>query len=157
MPGRHFPAQMRCHFQANHCLFRWHLRHIRFPATTKAQEISDRLKAFYQELGLGIEVLRFDDALPKDPHAPLIGKLTEIINEFMGTKLVPYTMSGGTYARKLPNAYGFGLDSDTPRPDFFPPGHGNVHQPNEAIKLEEYFQGLKILIKAILWLDANED
>ena len=130
---------------------------IRFPATTKAQEISDQLKAFYQERGLRIEVLRFDDALPKDPNAPLIRKLTEIVNEVKGTNLVPYTMGGGTYARKLPNAYGFGLDSDSPRPDFFPPGQGNVHQPNEAIHLEEYFQGLKILIKAVLWLDANED
>jgi len=130
---------------------------IRFPATTKAQEISDQLKAFYQERGLGIEVLRFDDALPKDPHAPLISKLTEIVNEVKGTNLVPYTMGGGTYARKLPNAYGFGLDIDSPRPDFFPPGHGNVHQPNEAIHLDEYFQGLKILIKAMLWLDANEE
>jgi succinyl-diaminopimelate desuccinylase len=130
---------------------------IRFPATTKAQEISDQLNAFYHERGLGIEVLRFDDALPKDPHAPLISKLTEIVNEVKGTKLEPYTMGGGTYARKLPNAYGFGLDSDSPRPDFFPPGHGNVHQPNEAIHLPEYFQSLKILIKAILWLDANED
>jgi succinyl-diaminopimelate desuccinylase len=130
---------------------------IRFPATTKAQEISDQLNAFYHERGLGIEVLRFDDALPKDPHAPLISKLTEIVNEVKGTKLEPYTMGGGTYARKLPNAYGFGLDSDSPRPDFFPPGHGSVHQPNEAIHLPEYFQSLKILIKAILWLDANED
>jgi succinyl-diaminopimelate desuccinylase len=130
---------------------------IRFPATTKAQEISDQLNAFYHERGLGIEVLRFDDALPKDPHAPLISKLTEIVNEVKGTKLEPYTMGGGTYARKLPNAYGFGLDSDSPRPDFFPPGHGNVHQPNESIHLPEYFQSLKILIKAILWLDANED
>ena len=130
---------------------------IRFPATTKAQEISDQLKAFYQERGLGIEVLRFDDALPKDPHAPLIAKLTEIVNEVKGSKLVPYTMGGGTYARRLPNAYGFGLDGDMPRPDFFPPGQGSVHQPNEAIHLEEYFESLKILIKAILWLDENVD
>ncbi len=130
---------------------------IRFPASTKAQEISDRLKAFYQEHGLEIKVLRFDDALPKDPHAPLISKLTEIVNEVKGTKLEPYTMGGGTYARRLPNAYGFGLDGDMPRPDFFPPGHGGVHQPNEAINLDEYFQSLKILIKAILWLDANVD
>jgi succinyl-diaminopimelate desuccinylase len=130
---------------------------IRFPATTKAQEIADRLHTFYKERGLSIEVLRFDDALPKDPHAPLISKLTEIVNEIKGTDLKPYTMGGGTYARKLPNAYGFGLDSDSPRPDFFPPGHGNVHQPNEAINLEEYLQGMKILIEAVLWLDANED
>jgi succinyl-diaminopimelate desuccinylase len=130
---------------------------IRFPATTKAQEISDLLKVFYQEKGLGIEVLRFDDALPKDPHAPLISKLTEIANEVKGTKLEPYTMGGGTYARKLPNAYGFGLESFLPRPDFFPPGHGGVHQPNEAILVTDYFESLKILIKAMLWLDANED
>ena len=130
---------------------------IRFPATTKAQEISERLQAFYLERNLEIEVLRFDDALPKDPHAPLIAKLTEIVNEVKGTNLEPYTMGGGTYARKLPNAYGFGLDSGPARPDFFPPGHGNVHQPNEAIQLDEFFQSIKILIKAMLWLDANED
>ncbi len=128
---------------------------IRFPATTKAQEISDRLQAFYKERGLGIEILRFDDALPKDPHNPLIGKLTEIVNEVKGTNLEPYTMGGGTYARKLPNAYGFGLDCGTERPEYFPPGQGNVHQPNEAINIDEFFQSMKILIKAMLWLDEN--
>ena len=128
---------------------------IRFPATTKAQEISDRLHAFYKERGLGIEVLRFDDALPKDPHAPLIGKLTEIYNEEKGSNLEPYTMGGGTYARKLPNAYGFGLESNLARPDFFPAGHGGVHQPNEAIFVQDYLESMKILIKAMLWLDEN--
>ncbi|MEA4812303.1 MAG: Sapep family Mn(2+)-dependent dipeptidase [Anaerolineaceae bacterium] len=130
---------------------------IRFPATTKAAEIHAQLKSFYEAKGIALEVLRMDDAIPKDPHARLIDKLTEIVNEEKGTELQPYTMGGGTYARKLPNAYGFGLDSDAARPEFFPQGHGNVHQPNEAIHIDEYCQGIKILIKAILWLDAHED
>lgn len=130
---------------------------IRFPATTKAREISDQLQSFFDDRGIRVEILRFDEALPKDPHAPLISKLTEIVNEVKGSNMEPYTMGGGTYARKLPNAYGFGLDGDAPKPDFFPAGHGDVHQPNEAIYLDEYFQSLKILIKAILWLDQNLD
>lgn len=34
--------------------------------------------------------------------------LTDIYNELTGENKEPYTMGGGTYARKLPNAISFG-------------------------------------------------
>lgn len=130
----------------------------RFPAIAKADEIAEDLQRFYDPQGISFEVLRKDDAIPQDPKAPLIGALTRIVNEELGTDLKPYTMGGGTYARKLPNAYAFGLEQDGQQPpSFLPDGQGGVHQPNEALNIAGYMQGIAILIKAMLWLDENID
>ena len=120
----------------------------RFPAIAKADEIAEDLQRFYDPQGISFEVLRKDDAIPQDPKAPLIGALTRIVNEELGTDLKPYTMGGGTYARKLPNAYAFGLEQDGQQPpSFLPDGQGGVHQPNEALNIAGYMQGIAILIK----------
>lgn len=130
----------------------------RFPAIATADEIIADLQRFYGARNIRFEVLRKDDAIPKDPNAPLIDALTKIVNDELGTDLKPYTMGGGTYARKLPNAYAFGLSLDEEDvPDFLPQGQGGVHQPNEALHIGSYLQGIKILILAILWLDENID
>ena len=64
-------------------------------------------------------------------------------------------MSGGTYARKLPNALAFGTGMPLPnRPEsLFRPGHGDYHQPDESISLERISRALEIYIKGILRID----
>ena len=40
-----------------------------------------------------------------------VGLLTDLFNEITGCTVEPYVMGGGTYARKLPNAFGYGIGS----------------------------------------------
>ena len=61
-------------------------------------------------------------------------------------------MGGGTYARHLPCAVGFGPgvpDADNP----FEEGHGQGHQPDECIAVDVLLKGIKTYIIAILELD----
>ncbi|MEA4812304.1 MAG: Sapep family Mn(2+)-dependent dipeptidase [Anaerolineaceae bacterium] len=126
---------------------------IRFPCLVAGDDIIKSLKKTYADLGLPLRVIEVDEALPKNSKHPLIKELTRIANEEMGAQLEPYTMGGLTYARKLPNAYGFGLERVGSLPDFLDDGHGGVHQPDECIHIDEYLHGIKILIRALQWID----
>jgi len=61
-------------------------------------------------------------------------------------------MSGGTYARKLPNAFAFGTGMPLPKaPDgLFLPGHGDYHQPDEGISILRMQKALTIYILSLL-------
>ena len=67
----------------------------------------------------------------------------------------PFVMSGGTYARKLPNAFAFGTGMKLPSPPagLFRPGHGDYHQPDESISLLRIRRALEIYICGILRID----
>ena len=63
-------------------------------------------------------------------------------------------MSGGTYARKLPNSFAFGTGMPLPPAPagLFLPGHGDYHQPDEAISTERMRKALIIYILGMLKL-----
>lgn len=46
-----------------------------------------------------------------------VALLTSLFNELTGSDSKPYVMGGGTYARKLPNAFGYGIGSMPERED----------------------------------------
>ena len=72
-------------------------------------------------------------------------------------------MGGGTYARKLPNAFAYGIggmpltkkEQETKK-RLFAPGHGGAHEPDEALYLRTYFDAIKIFAKAMVRLDDCE-
>lgn len=67
----------------------------------------------------------------------------------------PIRMSGGTYARKLKNAYSVDNAPDTRAGVFLPAGHGGVHQSDEAISLDSLLKGIESLALMIARLDAH--
>lgn len=92
-----------------------------------------------------------------DKNRPAVGILTGVFNEFTGLEKEPYVMGGGTYARKLPNAFAYGpggIPTDPVPEDFFLPGHGGAHAPDEALNLESLFGALKVYARAVLALDG---
>ena len=91
-----------------------------------------------------------------DPSHPAIGALTETYNELTDRSLKPYTMGGGTYARKLPRAFGFGIgnmpDVKKEESSCLRPGHGNAHGADEVLDCERLSKALEIYVMGLLAL-----
>ncbi len=108
-----------------------------------------------EEKGFTLKTTRFSKANYFNPNRPEVQILTQVSNEVLEREDAPFVMSGGTYARKLPNAFAFGTGMPLPpRPaEIFRPGHGDYHQPDESISLERMSKGLEIYIKGLLQID----
>ena len=66
-----------------------------------------------------------------------------------------YTLGGGTYAHKLPNALAFGMDGNK-KPEDFPQGHGGAHGVDECVSLERLQRAMRIYARALLALNDME-
>ena len=85
---------------------------------------------------------------------PAVKALTDLFNEMTGLNKTAFVMGGGTYARKLPNAFAFGLGG-LPKEDtkLFKPGHGGAHQPDEGLHLANLKKALNIFAMGLLEAD----
>ena len=82
---------------------------------------------------------------------PAIQACIESYNLVTGEDARPFTIGGGTYARHFPNAAAFGPEHpERPAPDFAGPIHGI----DEAARLSDLMEALKIYIVALLRLEA---
>ena len=105
----------------------------------------------------GFELADFSDSAPNffPKDHPIVTALTGVYNRMTGDDAQPYVMSGGTYARKLPNAVGFGIGGQPlPHCDQIPEGHGGAHLPDEALCLDSYFRALEILTMGVIEADG---
>lgn len=105
----------------------------------------------------GFVLAQFSDSAPNHfpKNHPVVGALTSVYNQIMGEDKQPYTMSGGTYARKLPNALGFGIGSmQHERCPLIPQGHGGAHLPDETLHVDSYLRALVILTMGIIAADC---
>ncbi len=85
---------------------------------------------------------------------PVVDAMTAVFNEITNGDAKPYVMGGGTYARGLVNALGFGLGGLPKEPtDLFAPGHGGAHQPDEGLHLGNLKKALLIFGMGILEAD----
>ena len=78
--------------------------------------------------------------------------LAEIANEITGADAPPYTMSGGTYGHRLPNAYAYGMSGNCPPADF-PKGRGGAHGVDECVSLDRLKIAMRIYARALLRLN----
>lgn len=81
----------------------------------------------------------------------------DIYGEIIGEKIPSIRMSGGTYARRIKNAFSIGTyaykkDRITPVLQM-PEGHGGAHQCDEMIDIEGFFTAFRILVHYILACD----
>jgi succinyl-diaminopimelate desuccinylase len=94
-------------------------------------------------------------SIDKSSKIPL--KLEEIYAECTGKRLSSVLMSGGTYARRLKNAFSVGTfiikeDRETPVLKM-PDGHGGAHQCDEMIDIEGFFEAVRVILYYILACD----
>lgn len=133
------------------------LYNIRYSITADVQHIQKGLAAASQRNGCEFELV--SDSAPGyfSRERKVVDLLTDVYNEITGLETKPYVMSGGTYARKLPNAIAYGLGG-VPRREGAPVptienGHGGAHQPDEMLDLQNYIDAAKIFTMAVLALN----
>ena len=90
-----------------------------------------------------------------DKNAPMVQLLAEIAKDITGNPKEPYTLGGGTYAHRLPNAYVYGMDGNG-RPADFPAGHGSAHGKDEMVSLDRLQIAMRIYARAMLALNETQ-
>ncbi|MBE6114134.1 MAG: M20 family metallopeptidase [Erysipelotrichaceae bacterium] len=92
-----------------------------------------------------------------DKNSEVIQAITKICQEhFQNDEMEMAIMKGGTYAGCIPNAVATGsfVKNYAEAPAYIQPGHGNAHQPDEYIPIDGYLEGIKLLAKILLSVDA---
>lgn len=128
---------------------------IRYPVTVKTEDFMRILRDSAGKYGFA--VLDLQDSAPTytDPDSPLVKKLMEAYREVKKDGKEPYVMGGGTYARKIPNAVGFGPGQDMEQSALgLPPGHGNCHGADEAQSISALKEAVRIYVRALIRLNA---
>lgn len=114
---------------------------IRHPQSNDGKKMHDAIAA-----ALNMEQLRFSNSsgyyIPEDSE--LVSNLLAIYAERTGTRLPPLAIGGGTYARHLSNAVGFGCE--------MPDCEMLAHMPNERISVDELLFHAKLIADAIIAL-----
>ena len=85
--------------------------------------------------------------------------LENIYEEVTSERLGRVLMSGGTYARRLKNAFSVGAfivrkDRTTPVLSM-PEGHGGPHQCDERIDIDAFFEAVRVLVHYVIGIDKE--
>ncbi len=130
---------------------------IRYAVDADGRALTEALARACAENGCRLEA-KVNEPNRFPPDRPVVRILTENYNRRTGSDSVPFAMAGGTYARKLPEAfaYGFGMPH-TRDPILFPNGRGACHQPDEALYLPNLYRAMPIFAEGLLLADAIPD
>jgi len=130
-------------------------------AMQDAEKLARSYKEFFGSRGFGLDAT---DTYPGysispgfyiPPTDPVISAAVELYRSITGDKEAEaYTMGGGTYARLLKNAFAFGPTFPGRNPVTIP-GHGGIHQPDEALVIDDYMQAMKIYILSTIAFDKT--
>jgi len=90
-----------------------------------------------------------------DSNDPVLQMLCQVANSVTDRDEGPYTLGGGTYAHRLPNAYAFGMSGNRVPADF-PKGHGSAHGKDESVGVENLQRAMKIYARALLALNEMQ-
>lgn len=125
---------------------------IRYPVTADRDAMKAAIRSTLT--GAGFTDIRFRDSAPSyvDKDSPAVRRLAEIANRVLGTDLPPFTMGGGTYARHLRNAVGYGPGLRNSVSEFGP-SRGKGHQPDEYVTYKKLKDGFAVYAQAIPALD----
>ncbi len=134
---------------------------IRYSITETQEHILEGLQAFCETHQCAFQLLRGSGPSYFNRSHPAVDLLTSLYNAVMGTEAEPFVMGGGTYARKLPNAFAYGIGG-MPKTEeqkectLFAPQHGDAHQPDEGLYLPSFMKALKIYALAVTELNQLE-
>lgn len=126
---------------------------MRYPINADFEKILEKMTSYCTSDGMELIQIKHSHASHyRDKR--IVNMLTEVYNTETGDNLLPYTMGGGTYAKKIPNALGFGIGMQTDiRKLNLPAGHGNCHSPDEVQSISNLKTAIKIYVKALIELD----
>lgn len=133
---------------------------VRYAITDDSSKIMREMERVAGEYGGSWEPER--DSAPNyfPKEHPAVSILTDIYNEITGERRESFVMGGGTYARKLPNAFAYGIGGMCESEEdkaiagrLFAPGHGGAHEPDEALNVRLLLEAMKIYTMAVIALN----
>lgn len=125
---------------------------IRYPAGMQAEKIKERLNEKAHSYGWKTSFINDDPPMYMSPECPVIKVLNDICIRRLGKNFTPYSMGGGTYARRLPNAVAFGPGIQGQKKPGLK-GHGEGHQPDECVQLKTLEDAFYIYVQALQEID----
>lgn len=127
---------------------------IRYPVSASGEKILKKLIERAAIYGFSYTLEEDNKGYYLEEDDPIVRKLTKICEEVYHRDLKPYCMGGGTYARKLTNAVGYGPGLSFQKKPC-KEGHGKGHQPDECICIDNLINAIEIYIRAIEYLDEH--
>lgn len=126
---------------------------VRYPVTDYRERIEAALIKVISKKGFAIQNMTNNEPMYIAKDDPYVQTLMKIYHEMTGNvEKQPYVIDGGTYARKLKHAVGYGGGNGT-HASFLPQGHGRVHQPDEARNIDGILEAIKIYVMSVLEID----
>lgn len=129
----------------------------RYGDTYSSSDIENNSENTLKNFGFDVTYKDNREGFSIDKNSIIPLALVDIYAECTGTRLNSVLMSGGTYARRLKNAFSVGTfiikkDRETPVLEM-PDGHGGAHQCDEMIDIEGFFEALRVILHYILACD----
>lgn len=133
---------------------------IRYAITQNSEQIEKNLEKYASEHELIWRLER--DSKPNyfPKENPAVDYLTKLYNEWQGLDTEAFVMGGGTYARKLPRAFAYGIggmprtaEDKEREARLFKKGSGGAHEPDEGLNLRMYFEAMKFYTLAVVGVD----
>lgn len=130
---------------------------IRYAITDQSEKIQGKLDECAAQHNMIWELER--DSAPNyfPKEHPAVDILTNLYNEITGDDKESFVMGGGTYARKLPRAFAYGVggmqeseEDKEVKQKLFRPGHGGAHEPDEGLNLRQLVEAMKIYTMGII-------
>jgi succinyl-diaminopimelate desuccinylase len=129
---------------------------VRYPAAAEPEKLLETIRPLVEKKGFAFELTEISKPNYIPPDDPAVQALCAIANEQIGYQRPPAVMGGGTYARKIPRAVGYGPS----RPDLkkpFPEGNGWAHQANEAVRIKNLTDLIRVYVPALITLDSSKE
>lgn len=127
---------------------------VRYASDIVHQKMLAAIRRRVEKYGGKLHVTSDDPPMYFPADTPLIQELNGICNDILGTDYEPHDTRGGTYARKIPNAIGYGpnIGMDT---NPFEPGKGSGHQPDEVMRIRNLTNAIKIYVFGLMTIDKH--
>ena len=118
-------------------------------------EVLEKLNRVASQYGVEMNVLENSRPSYFPKEHPFAQSLLKSYYKYTGSSTEPFVMSGGSYARILPNAVAFGMSAEGKKIYHeigWPPGMGDYHQANESVYVDEILEGIVIYCKTLMEL-----
>ncbi len=127
---------------------------IRYGTAYTGFELKQHIDRALHALGFFSKHFSANDGFNHEKNTKAVSVLMDAYRNVTGDDASPYTSAGGTYARKLKNAYSIGTHYPETIPSFLPGGHGGAHQKDEALNVDAFLTGIKLLLHMLIAADG---
>lgn len=129
----------------------------RSTVTAVAEELLTLIAENAAAFDMTSEILRCMGGSAISADSPAVKIVCEEYEKAKGEKVELEVMKGGTYAGKIPRALATGMVSIDRSlfPDYIVDGYGEGHQPDEALPIKDFFEGMKLFATILLRIDEE--